>query len=251
MSVMPSSSRIGITERGDASLHYDWAEHLDAGRVAMAILITKRLTDRFIDEVAARAGKVVVHATCTGWGGTVIEPRGPDVAWTRAQFDKLAAVLAPEQIVLRVDPVVPTPEGIARARGVLDAFAESSVQRVRYSVLDMYPHVAARFAAAGIAHPYQGRFQASATQQEVVRRQFLGYADRYSFESCAEAGPWQLGCVSDRDTAACNAAIDLGGRSGQRAACLCPAAKTELLTSRRPAPCSHGCLYCYWKGDPS
>ena len=236
--------RVGITERGDAC-NLEWVDRLDD--VAFAILITKNANDRFIAAVAPRAERLIVHLTCTGFGGTVLEPRVPPLAWTRTQYDRLAAVLPMDRVVLRIDPVVPTARGIEVARTVLDAFRDSGVRRVRFSLLDMYPHAAARFQGAGLPHPYGGAFQPSAGQRLAATDLFAAYQGRYLIESCAEAGPWQVGCISDRDAAACGFQdLPLGGSACQRKGCLCPNGKTELLR-RRPAPCGHGCLYCYWK----
>jgi DNA repair photolyase len=236
---------IGITERGDAGLHFDWVERLD--EVDFAVLVTKSLNERFVEAVARRPDKVVVHVTCTGLGGSAVEPKVPEPGWTRARYDRLVEVLPPERTVLRVDPVAPTTKGLEAARSVLALFADSPVRRVRFSLLDAYPHVAVRFDRAGVPHPYGGAFQPSRPQREAAAALFAAWEGRYEIESCAEAGPWQLGCVSSKDAALCGRAdLKLGGSSGQRKGCLCPAVKLELLR-RRAAPCAHGCLYCYWK----
>lgn len=102
---------IGITERGDASLDFTWMDKMD--RVAAAILITKNLNDRFIESVLPFKDKVIVHATVTGMGGTVIEPRVPETEWSHAQVLKLIDAGFPvQQIVLRVDPIIPTSKGL-------------------------------------------------------------------------------------------------------------------------------------------
>jgi len=241
----PSGVRVGITELGDAALSYDWVDRLDD--LAFAVLITKRLSNRFIAEVAARPGKLIVHVTCTGFGGTAVEPRVRPLAWTRAQFDRLAAVLPPDRTVLRIDPVIPTQKGLGVARAVLDAFADSAVTRVRFSLIDMYRHAADRFQAAGLPHPYGGSFNPSAEMRRAATRLFAAYGTRYRIESCAEPGGWQAGCISSRDAAACGLPdLPLGECASRRKGCMCPTAKTELLR-RAPEPCAHGCLYCYWK----
>ena len=47
--------KIGITERGDASIDYQWKGKLPS--VDGAILITKNLTDQFIDTVIKYTGE--------------------------------------------------------------------------------------------------------------------------------------------------------------------------------------------------
>lgn len=66
--------KIGITERGDAALDFSWYDKLST--VSGAILITKNITDEFIHRVmqAYQNGyKLIIHATCTGWGQSIIE----------------------------------------------------------------------------------------------------------------------------------------------------------------------------------
>lgn len=240
--------RVGITERGDASQHFGWIDKLDD--VEFAILITKSLNDRFIEEVAKRPQRLVVHATCTGMGGSVIEPRVPNAEWTRVQMDKLAAILPPARIVLRIDPVVPTPKGLETATGVLRLFEDSAVTRVRFSLIDMYRHVFERFAARRVPPPYGSNFQPSTEQRQAAVALFKTWEHRYAIETCAEAGmgAWAAGCISGRDAAACGVTWpSTTARGGQRQGCLCPSAKTELI-DRPKAPCAHGCLYCYWQG---
>jgi hypothetical protein len=55
---------IGITERGDAGIDYEWLEKIHS--VKAAILITKEVNDTFIDNVINK-NNVIVHATVTGW----------------------------------------------------------------------------------------------------------------------------------------------------------------------------------------
>ena len=71
--------RIGITERGDAGLDLSWATKLP-GNFDYSVLITKNITQEFLDETIRLHNQgvpLIVHATCTGLGGTVIEPHVP------------------------------------------------------------------------------------------------------------------------------------------------------------------------------
>ena len=70
--------RIGITERGDAGLDLSWLKKTDA--CDGMVLITKNANDRFagaVMELRAKNFPCVVHATCTEWGGTRLEPFVP------------------------------------------------------------------------------------------------------------------------------------------------------------------------------
>lgn len=254
--------RIGITERGDASLDYAWTEHLDA--VDGAILITKHITKRFIDEVLAANERrpIIVHATVTGWGASAVEPNvcPPDEA-VSALARLVMAGFPCERCVLRIDPIIPTAPGLACVRRVL-ALARTHAClaniRVRVSVLDEYAHVKKRLHDAGYASFYEGRrFRASAEEFRAVAA-LLEDEHRehgHMFETCAEpdlraTGVIASGCVSDTDMDLMGlhvADAGIGANPQNRFGCLCSAAKTELLGCR--GRCAHNCLYCYWKDD--
>ena len=66
--------KIGATDGGDAGLDLSWKEKLSS--VDGAVLITKRVTPKLIEAVR-NLPNVIVHATCTGYGSTVLEPNVP------------------------------------------------------------------------------------------------------------------------------------------------------------------------------
>lgn len=238
--------KFGITERGDAGLDLSWAKKLDS--VDAVILITKSLNNNFIRTAMSAKERVIIHATCTGYGGTILEPYVKEKEWTYNQMKALFSMgFPPEQVVLRIDPIIPTEKGITVACNVLDLFSDLPVKRVRYSFLDMYPHVRDRFREAKIKRPYgEDQFTASAEMQRNAVNALNRYFNRYILESCAEYTPHQLGCISARDLRILDIQEELTAPARRiRKGCICPAGKTELLDSR--AQCPHGCLYCYWK----
>lgn len=83
--------RIGITERGDAGIDLSWTGHLDS--VNGAILITKNLTDGFCRAVLDNKDRhpLIIHAGCTGWGGSALEPRVPRYHDQLGRLSKLIA----------------------------------------------------------------------------------------------------------------------------------------------------------------
>ena len=101
----------GITEAGDASRDYSWTEKVND--TDMSVIITKHITDEFIEKVLPFKNKVVIHATCTGYGGTVLEPNVPDY---KVQLDAVKKLIKSgfpaSQIVVRIDPIIPTAKGI-------------------------------------------------------------------------------------------------------------------------------------------
>lgn len=246
--------KVGITERGDAALDYSWVPALDNREVDGAILITKHITNKFINEVLDRSN-VIVHCTCTGHGATMMEPNVPNYQEQLNQLKKLIESGFPvERCVLRVDPIIPTVEGLRLADAVLSWALQNDILpkcRVRISVLDEYKHVKSRFTQAGLLEVYKDRKYPSSRDLSRVRELLHQYRP-IKFEACAE--PYLLcdnlihnGCVSDTD-------LNLMGVSAEgtmflnpqdRVGCRCLSCKTELLQNK--CRCGHECLYCYWR----
>jgi hypothetical protein len=249
--------KIGITERGDAGIDLSWTKKLP--NVDGAILITKNLNDNFIEAVLRNKDKVIVHITCTGYGGTVLEPNVPDVEWTFEQIRKLLKTeFDSKKLVLRIDPIIPTQKGIAR---FVEIYAHcpyeevhgevKGIDRVRISVLDMYPHVRKRFADAGVPSPYGDSFTASDEQFAFLNNTLekCSGPDRcVQIEACAEPRLMHVtktGCISTKDLQLLGLKESDILTGGQRKGCLCLTSKTELLDNKRP--CEHNCMYCYWQ----
>ena len=249
---------IGITERGDAGLDLSWYEKLSnpKSKLSGAILITKNLNDNFIAHVLQlhKSGiKLIVHATCTGYGGTQIEPNVPEPYWQLSQLRKLIHCGFPkEQCVLRLDPIIPTKNGIMVAKTILDTAASLNLlpdMRIRISILDEYKHVKERFKEHGILCNYTF-FQPSSYMIYQLMDALSEYP--YTFECCAEpklTGTQykHIGCISKNDLDILHIAYeeDMDINPQNRRGCLCLSCKRELLSSK--TQCPHKCLYCYWK----
>lgn len=245
--------RIGITERGDAGLDLSWSKKLDS--VDAAILITKNITPQFIKEVIKHSDKKLkVHCTMTGWGGTQIERNVPEMSkQIDALEDLVIAGFSRKMIVGRVDPIIPSAEGIDRACFAIRNFIEYGIKEIRVSIVDMYPHARSRFSTNGIEAPYGSNFLPSRWQVSKVDKMlsyFLNENPNVTFYSCAEPGLTNakpVGCISKKDL--CDWGFSVPDEEYtvgcQRKNCLCYAGKTELLERR--GQCLHNCLYCYWK----
>lgn len=238
-------------------MDYSWLPKIP--NMDVTILITKNITKKFADtvlELHQRHQNIILHCTCTGWGGTFLEPGVPHCLNQLEALRHLIDRGFPEnQCVLRIDPIIPTQLGIQNARFVLNYARRLELfsVRVRVSVLDEYKHVKERLLKQNIAPFYpDGRFYASKDQMTAVSR-LLEEFPNITFEACAE--PYlaaknlvHTGCVSVTDLRLFNlkpdtTVINIQKRSG----CLCLACKTELLSTRHP--CKHNCQYCYWKKD--
>lgn len=238
---------VGITERGDAGLDFSWYDKLKDCN--LTILITKGITDEFISlllKAHSEGHKIILHATCTGFGGFPIEKNVQTKEWTHAQVLKLISLGFPvEQIVLRVDPIIPTDRGLQTAYQVLRLFDDTGIKRVRYSFLDMYAHVVERFHAKNITPPYT-TFQAPKQMiNNAIAMLNHEKNPNYEFEACAEYTPHRTGCVSNKDINLFGITGNLIGSANQRKTCCCVSNKKELLTKKNR--CKNQCLYCFWK----
>lgn len=239
---------IGVTETGEIAFDLDAFDHLHQANV----IITKRLTDPLIRKLVERKDHIILHLTCTGWGGTKVEPLVPTAKKTRIQYEKLVKAGFPQkQVVLRIDPIILTDEGIEHVNEVLDLFEDSGITRYRISYIDMYRYAKVRFNEAGIDLPHE-TFHAPLERRRELTDQFLQIAKDSGFdlEICGEPGLPSTPCVSqkDIDILGLTDEIILHGSADQRDACGCPANKKQILT-KRPGRCGNKCLYCYWKTD--
>lgn len=243
--------KIGITERGDASRDYSWVEKLNS--VDGAILITKNVTDEFIEAVLPHKDKVILHATVTGYGHTALEQHV--MHWQKSinQIQKLMARGFPsDHIVLRIDPIIPTSKGLVVFDDVFRGGYAIGLRRFRISVIDMYPHVRQRFTENNLPLPYKGEFTASLEQfaalDKLVQNMRVLYSDA-RIECCAEPqlkSPAKTGCISNYDLNILGLKAEATeGEGHQRKGCLCLSCKTELLDNKHRCP--NGCLYCYWR----
>ncbi len=262
-------TKIGITEQGDAGIDLSWAKKLM--NVAGAVLITKNITEDFINYnwyLNNTNYKTIIHCTCTGFGGTELEPNVPEYQDQLNQLKRLIDGGFPiERCVLRIDPIFPTQKGLLKIHevityaamlGFFDEVKYGSKIRVRISVIDEYNHVKDRFKKKGWPNVYDSNFQASDKQLEMVIKQLSQYG--LTYEVCAENDLYHLsksvpscahmieviGCISLKDLNIMNLAgySNAGINPQNRNGCHCLAGKTELLSNRRQ--CSNGCLYCYW-----
>lgn len=257
--------KIGTTEHGDAGLDLSWASRLRT--VDGAIVITKCVSPDFRDVVITHKDRLVVHATVTGYGRSVLEPNVP------LTYESLIAVHAlvqrgfpREKIVIRVDPIIPTPKGISTAKETIKLFMDFGFSRFRVSIIDMYPHVIERFRQAKLPSPYgAGEFSPNEEQIRAVDKMLNEVSeywrslpnrwlltDELRIEGCAEPGLTnviQCGCVSDYDLALLGLSEDddVDSVGYQRPHCMCYSGKKELLKGK--SRCGHKCLYCFWQQD--
>ena len=227
--------KIGITERGDAFHHRGWETMMDS--VDAAIIISKGLPK----SIANYKSKIIFHATTTGYGGTAVEPNVMPYTQRLGELTSFCELgyFPKEQVVIRVDPIIPTLKGIITAEKVIVIAIANGFTRFRFSFIDLYKHVSDRFTAAGM------RIDKSMFNIPAALDMIRKFSNEFVFESCAELNEFQSGCISQDDLDILGIKGVLSGNKGQRSGCLCPSEKTELLN--HIGRCPHKCLYCYWK----
>lgn len=256
--------RIGITEQGDAGLDLSWYNKLIMQKYDGAILITKNANDKFIEFVLSLRTffpNLILHIGCTGLGGTWIEPNVPDYQTQLNQLQKLLDKGFPEDhIVLRMDPIIPTTEGLQAADTVLKTFhnMHTDIKRIRISILDEYRHVKERLKAIGKPPFYPGFSPTIDMMADTAI--LLSHYPKFQFETCAEPAfvhstrlpnVKEQGCISETDlkifglTPDPNMPTNMQNRNG----CHCLACKSELLNQKYRCP--HQCIYCYWRDQPA
>ena len=239
--------QIGITERGDAALDTSWKQWVMEGH--QAILITKNARklfeglyeDKKLNLINPK--NIIVHATVTGYAGTDLEPNVPKPDWR--SINNAKEILGLADLVLRVDPIIPTEEGTKIACDVIDNFNNNKLNsRVRISFIDNYYHIRDR----GVKLPWTSLHAPLEMRKESYNK-ILKVCTKYdySLEVCGEPSFECKGCISKRDLQSFNIDYKNIGfpKNYQRGACACLGIKHELLNNKHP--CAHKCKYCYWK----
>lgn len=245
---------IGVTETADPGIHWKSIKKLRTSN----ILITKHLEDpEFRSWLIANKSKIILHHTVTGWGGSSIEPGVLDpIEAIRNHLKLIDEGFPANQIVLRIDPIIPTELGFHKFEQLLNlAVMIPGGCRVRISVMDCYLHTRRRLESKGIVLDMYHGFQADKWVFEKVDSIIADYKSKHPdfyFESCAEALLKEcnhIGCVSKIDLYTLGLPNWCEGRSHQRKTCLCPDNKIQLLGGYNSGlpKCKSHCAYCYLK----
>src|SRR5574344_3094561 len=120
MSEQYSIGSIGITERGDAALNISWFKFLHEKKPVIAITKdVKKLKLELNKEFGSYSElPLIVHATITGWGSSILEPNVPAPEIEIAAFMQLN--LPKMAKILRIDPIIPSKQGIQKFKDVID-----------------------------------------------------------------------------------------------------------------------------------
>lgn len=260
---------VGMTEAGDAGRDLSWYDKLIANpRFAGAILITKYGQDASFQAKAKELFSqkpCIIHFGCTGWGGSPMEPGNVSPEeYINSIRTFIDSGFPATNVVLRIDPIIPTPEGLERAKNVVSLAKNiiPDVKRIRISIYDDY-HAArqemSRRGYAPIDHntKWKNEMERRPTPEQVSRvaGALLSIAKPdQTFELCAEPELSQFmpdtlkwfGCLSqlDCDIMGITVPEEIGINGQSRYGCRCLMMKTELLSNKRRCP--NNCAYCYW-----
>ena len=240
---------IGITETSDPCFHLDLFDKLYEAN----IIITKNLSTKLIEKLIENKDRSILHMTVTGMGGSKIEPFVPEPIKTLDAVNLLISKGFPvKQIVLRVDPIIPTEKGIETALNVLLLFQNVGIKRLRISFLDMYKHTKERFISHNVRLPYE-TFHADKTVRKEAFNKICDTAIKMGYDiiqTCGEPDFENTPCISqmDVDILGMTDKIILQGKKEQRTHCGCPANKRQLISwEDSKVKCANKCLYCYMK----
>lgn len=243
-----------LLKDGDAGLDLSWQNRI--GATIGSIIISKAANKKFEEALLKYQDKIIYHATCTGLGGTIIEPNVPTVQEKLNHLLRLISLgFPPTHIVIRIDPLFPKPmvkyidetcgiNYITNLKIILDFAEQNGIERIRYSYLDLYPHALKRLKKLSrnfeIDKNYIFEYE-NEIQLETIKPGLL-------YGACCEAEvpPWhKVGCISNEDLTVLGLFAKFSGYSKQRLLCRCPGNKLELLNHNER--CDHQCAYCYWK----
>lgn len=210
--------KIGFTERGDAGRDLSWVQACEEHKIDGAVIITKTLTKtcgEALLKLHSQRFPLILHATTTGWGGTPMEPHVYDYHTQLSAVQHLIQEGFPaDRVVIRVDPIIPKQEGLARAEAVIrwaNRMGLLEQGRLRISVLDEYAHTKARMQSRGYTPCYpSGQFYASPGQFKAVAELLDNLNSKLglTFETCAEPmlskymttnSVRHTGCLSEED----------------------------------------------------
>jgi DNA repair photolyase len=265
-------NRVGITENGDAALDTSW-ERWALEKREPTILITKNIKKLLISYPnILLQPNIIVHAGITGYGGTIFEQKVPKAAAILSCLEQNVR----DNVVIRIDPIIPLEPFIQQSKIIFDQCVKFGFKRFRISILDLYPHVLARFAPYheltfqlkqmyewDLSHSLGGQHKDYMIHTSLsIRRNIVELfvhkdvetavccEPGFDKELCNELGVVNDGCVSKKDLQLMGVKLQPRyTKNTQRQFCQCLSIKKELCV--KDVDCEHGCIYCYqrWKFD--
>jgi len=252
---------VGVTEQGDPSIYTEWIEK--TGDMDGIILVTKApgafINSTLESEIEKIKDKLIIHCTITGYGHTVVEPNVNSQLVSVMMMKELK--LRGYNIVLRIDPIIPTIKGLERMKEVIElskVYLGLEGLRIRWSLIDNYAHIEHRgielpWTSFNVPENSNSKTEYHGANEVIEYFKILEEQDKAIIETCCEdyiqiPEKWKVGCVSIRDMEIFKLPIPTKiKRKNQRGNCTCISEKHELLEHKEQCP--YQCKYCYWKQD--
>lgn len=240
-----ANSVVWMNECGDARFHLGRFETaLAEGK--KCIIYTKTLTKGIVRVLDSKVTSTNLHLTISGWGGTWLEP-GVETAEKEIEaLHKLLRIYPTNRITVRVDPVIPTVEGMVRAAQVLSNIPQDV--RVISSIIQLYSNMHQLFNRLEIDKNHYTIKSGNVMfpSSEFAQVVYDGLSSYHTISVCGHpyilSGCDHDGCVNaDSMRSLGLTPVNMAGK--QRPGCKCQAIKRQIL--KYSDTCSHGCLYCY------
>ena len=218
----------GINHYGEPAFDDTWCKRLNLVNVVISRFVT---CDRkeFLEKLIDNKQFIILHVTCSGWGGSAFEPNVPTAeSIVEGVLYLIDSGFPRNQIVLRIDPLFVNTTGLRKVVKVLDLFKQTEISRVRYSTF--VPTACTR-------NLFMEKFHKIPKNDAFDVASFFHSYGFYSFEQCHGDG---IGCISKKDL------ISLGITDNYNEKCLtcnCLAPAIELLPEKGKK-CIGGCIYC-------
>lgn len=258
---------IGINREIDASADLTIFQRL---KPIMNVIITRDLSNLlFVKELIKHKKNIILHVVVSGFGATPLEPYTPH---PRAMFNGIQMLLQQgfpkEQMVLRIDPVIPNEQGLRALELVLDIFSKLQIKRCRIRMLKMNKNIIGRVQWTYIttfghfSNPYWNEVENKVytTPSQVHMSRVLDvlkkYESLYTFETCMRGifkdfpGIPELGCVSYRDFQVLGVKdADILKDFEKSTGCACPVNAKELckINKSLKVQCKLKCVHCIHK----
>lgn len=251
---------IGINNGGDASSDLTIFDRL---RPLFNIIITRDLRNpEFQSLLLEHKDIIILHYVVTGWGGTPMEPFTPSIQGSFQLLQNLISQGFPvEQVVLRIDPIIPNEAGLKALKLVLQLYSRTSIKRVRYKMFLHSNELMQRQSwfqvCTFVQNPYYSEthnkvfFSASEFQRKAVYNILKDFEWVFTFESCDRLDVRQTshatGCISMKDLRIIGIPdIDVLETLKDNRNCRCPINKRELMPNRT-TQCALKCAHCIKK----
>ena len=216
----------GITRSKDAGIDFSWAKNLKDGNIITSRFLSEK-NEAFRDILVQNKEKIILHIICSGFGGTKMEPNVPTKEEIRVGTRMLLNKGFPvDHIVLDLDPIIPTKNGLFKAEQVLELFRSTDIFRARYSIIQLNPESEKRIMDVYGKLPIQGKITDEIMHSVYIT--LLAYRGSYIFTSSNKCSDDYKSIISTKE-------YDILGL---------PKTDTKIVDLMSGAACPIGCLHC-------